>query len=89
MASHPGSCTVEAYVGEAWYNITAEQKAFIISVYEKNPELKSYIERNMEDFEEEEQSWRDYRNSMGSNIDGGYPNERLLIDYFIKYGSIR
>ena len=88
MASHPGENTVEAYVGECWHNITKEQKEFICNTYNANKELKEYIERQMENFDEDNQSWRDYRNSIAEYIDTDYPNERLLIDYYLEYGIL-
>lgn len=88
MASHPGQCTVEAYVREAWYNITEEQYKFICKAYNNNDDLKEYIEYNMCDFDEEEQSWRDYRNSIANTIDEAFPNEKLLIDYYLKYNEL-
>ncbi len=86
MASHPGENTVEAYVSECWHNITKEQEEFICKTYNANEQLKEYIERKMEDFEE--QSWRDYRNSVAEYVDADYPNERQLIDYYLKYGAL-
>lgn len=88
MSSHPWENTVEAYISEAWYNITKKQAEFIQKVYTKNIELKEYIERSMSDFNEEEQSWRDYRNAIANNVDESYPNEALLIDYYIKFWEL-
>lgn len=89
MASHPGINTVEVYVDEAWHNVSDEQKKFIIDKYNSNEELKSYIENAMDNFDEENQSWRDYRNGMASIIDDGYPAIRKDIDEFIRVGHTK
>jgi hypothetical protein len=88
MASHPEVYTVEGYVCECWHNITKEQYDFICKTYNANEQLKEYIERKMEDFEPDEQSWRDYRNSVAECVDAYYSNERLLINYYLKYGTL-
>ena len=60
MSSLPGY-TLEAFIGDAFFRITKEQEAKLVEFYESERE---YIESKMLDFDEETQSWRDYRNSM-------------------------
>jgi len=84
MSSHPGF-TVESYVYDAWHNMTEKQYQFVIEVYKSNPGIVKYIEDKLIDYDEDEDgSWRTYRNSMANTIDESWNNEEKKIQVFIK-----
>lgn len=64
MSTCPGR-TLEAYVSDAFMNITAEQERQLVAALAP---WRIPIEMMLDCYEADEQSWRDYRNNMHDNL---------------------
>ncbi len=65
------SYTLEFFVEDSFFgNVTDEQLEKIVHLLE--PEREWIEDRMIDDYDEEEHSWREYRNSMWYNIDPDY-----------------
>ena len=64
MASCEGS-TLEYWIDESVYNVSPDIRHQIVKLLEP---FRSVIEQQIENYEPEEQSWRDYRNAMWYTI---------------------
>lgn len=83
MASFPGY-TVRDYIFDAWHNMKDPEYELIVERYMNHPEIRHYIETKLEEYDEDTQSWRDYRNSMATAIDEIWPDVGQRIENFIK-----
>lgn len=53
--------TLEGFVADSLFKCTEQDEAAVVKILEP---LREQIEAQMEDYDEETQSWRDYRNQM-------------------------
>jgi len=70
--------TLEFFVEDSFFgNVTEEQLAKVVKLLE--PEREWVEERMISDYNEDEYSWRDYRNSMWYSLDMDYEKRLVAI----------
>lgn len=80
--------TIKSFVFDVYGQHTEEQRAFVESVINKNKKLQEHIETMLMAYDQEIHFWPEYRKEFLDQLEIFFPNDLLLINYFMKYGKL-